>query len=424
MAGGAHKVRRKRASGEYLVLRYKRELNRVARRIEKMEKQRARRRSCAGYSRHTVLLLCALLLIALFAATGFLSRAFHQKQAALAESWFEKGNAYLAVGHARDARDAYRNALIFEPQNTNFQLHLAQALAAFGQADESRGYLVNLFTQAPGDGEVNLELAHLAARQGNVNAAIRYYHGAIYGAWDLDPVTASRNARIELCDFLVEQGDTMQAEAELIALAANVPAGDAALHVKVGNLFVRNGDLNHALSEFQAALKTSQDDAAAMAGAGTVAYRLGHYAEAVGYLDRARRANSQQTDVTDMLITAQYVVDGDPFAPNLSEAERARRAAMALAQAISRVEKCVVPSTVKEVAPIQALLERAKAGRGTLWSERSLSAHPERIELAMRTVFDLESEADRECGKPQRMDLALSLIEQMHQDIANGAPGS
>ena len=71
----------------------------------------------AGFSRQAVLLFCTVLLIALFTVTGFLTRAFHLKQQAIAENWFELGNASLAAGHARDARDDYRNALIFEPQN-------------------------------------------------------------------------------------------------------------------------------------------------------------------------------------------------------------------------------------------------------------------------------------------------------------------
>ncbi|MFZ0037334.1 MAG: tetratricopeptide repeat protein [Candidatus Acidiferrales bacterium] len=380
--------------------------------------------SCAGFSRQAVLLFCTALLIALFTVTGFLSRAFHLKQQAIAENWFERGNSSLAAGHARDARDDYRNALIFEPQNTSYQLHLAQALTAYGQPDQSRAYLLNLLTQFPGDGEVNLELAHLATRDGAVTAAIHYFHGAIYGAWDSNPVESRRAARLELCQFLVSRGEYNQAEAELIALAAGIPEDASALHATVGDLFLRAGDTNRALNEFQLSLKVSARNTIALTGAGTAAYRLNNFKQAADYLERAHAENPDNGEITQMLETSRAVIVADPFAPDLSEAERAHRAAKALADAMSRAEKCMAPDAKAESSPLAALLERAKAARRGIWRENGLRLHPEQIPAEMQVAFDIETECDRECGKPEGVDLALTLIRDLRREIASEAPGA
>jgi len=378
----------------------------------------------AGFSRQAVLLFCTVLLIALFTATGFLTRAFHLKQQAIAENWFEKGNASLAAGHARDARDDYRNALIFEPQNTTYQLHLAQALTAYGQPDQSRAYLLNLLTQFPGDGEVNLELAHLATRDGAVTAAIHYYHGAIYGAWDSDPVESRRGARLELCQFLANHGEYVQAEAELIALAAGIPEDASALHATVGDLFLRVGDANRALNGFQLSLKVSAGNESALAGAGMASYRLNDFKQAAYYLERADTANPGHAEIAQMLDTSRAVLRADPFAPNLTEAEQAARAVKALADALSRAEKCIASAMKTDASPLQALMDRAKAGQRGIWSENGLRLHPEQIPAEMRVAFDIETECDRECGKPEGVDLALSLIRDLHKEIASGATGA
>ena len=95
----------------------------------------------------------------------------------------------------------------------------ATAIADFREA---RAYLATLAERAPQDGDVNLELARLAARDRDSDDAILHYHRAIYGLWSADPDSNRRRARLELVDYLLQQGQRMNAQAELIALAANV----------------------------------------------------------------------------------------------------------------------------------------------------------------------------------------------------------
>jgi len=83
---------------------------------------------------------------------------------------------------------------------------------------------LNLWDRSPGSGEVNLDLAHVSMRMGDAEQAIRYFQSAIYGSWEKDPARQRRNARLELYDYLVSQGRTGDAQAELAGLAADTRA--------------------------------------------------------------------------------------------------------------------------------------------------------------------------------------------------------
>src|SRR6204780_3387630 len=126
-------------------------------------------------SRELVLLLCVLALMGMLALTALFSRLYHKKVHTLADAMFAQGEAdeQAAQQMAGEAKTAqlklaltdYRNALAYNPGNPMFQFHLAKALAAAGRDDEARSYLVNLLSEAPGSGEINLELAPLATHR-------------------------------------------------------------------------------------------------------------------------------------------------------------------------------------------------------------------------------------------------------------------
>src|SRR5215469_15621544 len=180
------------------------------------------------YSREIVLLATLLLLLAFVIFTAFASRMYHKKYHVLGVEWFAKGEEDFHSGNATSALRDYRNALLYSPANANFQFHLAQALAANGRNEEARAYLVTLLSDSPGSGEINLELARIAAESGSKMTldAIRYYHAAIYGVWDADPIARRWQVRRELCEYLLNNNEMNQAEAEIIALADNASPED------------------------------------------------------------------------------------------------------------------------------------------------------------------------------------------------------
>ena len=83
-----------------------------------------------NYSREMVLLTTLLLLLLSVMFTAFATRMYHKKYHVLGDEWFARGDQDFHSGDAAAALSDYRNALLYSPGNTNFQFHLAQALAA------------------------------------------------------------------------------------------------------------------------------------------------------------------------------------------------------------------------------------------------------------------------------------------------------
>ncbi len=381
------------------------------------------RNPSAGQSREVVLVICAVLLVALFSVTGILTRAFHKKQNALAAQWFAKGNTSLASGAAREALDDYRRALIFDPENEPYQLHLAQALAQLGRQDEARAYLLNLLSDRPGDGEVNFELARLAAQTGDTDDAVRFYHAAIYGAWDTDPVAAQLRARLELSQFLVRHRENTLAEAELISLAANIPDGDAQLHAQAGDLFQSVGELNRALNQYRHALKAAPENLTARIGAGLVSFKLGDYVKAAEDLEIAAQADPENETVATMLETSRLMIASDPFSAQLSARERADRVSAALAHSIQRADQCSSASAKNpNASSLAELAAQAKMQQRSIWNERGLLLHPDQNDAVIEMAFKIENAATQICGEPVGADAAMRLIEKKYRAMQEGAP--
>ena len=100
------------------------------------------------------------------------------------------------------------------------------------------------------------------------------------------PPTQTRNrdrARIELIQFLLQKNARAQADSELIALAAALPA-DPNAHLQAAQLFAQAQDYSGALAQYEEVLRLDPANSAALAGAGQTAYRSGNYAVAQRYL--------------------------------------------------------------------------------------------------------------------------------------------
>jgi tetratricopeptide (TPR) repeat protein len=160
------------------------------------------------YSREAFLFSSLMLLLLAFGFTAIVTRMYHTRVHTLADVWFAEGEASYRSGDVASALTDYRNALVFSPNNSQFQFHLAQALAAAGRSDEARSCLLNLLSESPGSSEINLELARIAARQNSMAESLRYYHGAICGVWDTDPISRRWQVRREFSEYLLDHGAT------------------------------------------------------------------------------------------------------------------------------------------------------------------------------------------------------------------------
>src|SRR5579864_7331520 len=372
-------------------------------------------------SREIVLSVTAVIVVVLFFLTGFITRDYHLKLTALGSEWFDAGEQQLKSGNAAAALADFHTALVYSPDDTQIQFQLAQALAAEGRNSEARAYLLELQAHAPSDAPINLALARISAGGGLEADAVRYYHGAIYGVWPNEAEANRLNARLELCRFLIARGDTSIAEAELIALASEIPERNgASLHAQAGELFLRIGDANRALSEFHGALTVTHPPANALRGAGLAAYQVGEFQQAERYLDRARRLGDKDSDVSHALDISRMVTSADPYGRNLSEAERRDRARRDFEQAFGRLQACAKSrgidlfATGAPQSEMATLGMQAKALEPQLTDE-NLSRHPDQIDVAMNLVFVTEDAVTKECGAPQGIDEALTLMGKFHR---------
>jgi tetratricopeptide (TPR) repeat protein len=264
---------------------------------------------------------------------------------------------------------------------------------------------------------VNLELARIAAQKGETEQALRYYHNAIYATWPGDQQVQRRDTRLELIQYLLNINAKTHAQAELIALAANLE-DDPVQQSRVGDLFLQAQDYEHALGEYRLSLKAEPHDPTALAGAGFSAFQLGRYSLAESYLQAAVSANPNDAQSAARLRTAALVMQMDPFQRQISVALRDRIVLKAFAAAGQRLESCSSAGAAKGPATIPV----AQPGLTEEWAkmkpritELGLRRDPDLVNAAMELVFSIERQTSNACGAASETDAALLLIARLHE---------
>src|SRR6476646_972221 len=140
--------------------------------------------------RRTTLTRMVTALVPAFVVVNGLVALARSGRVRLEHEWAARGARALADGRANDAADDYYTAQAYARDRGRYRLDLSRALIAAGRRSEARAELDTLWSDTPGSGVVNLELARIARDEGDFDDAVRYYHGAIDGAWDRDPAKA------------------------------------------------------------------------------------------------------------------------------------------------------------------------------------------------------------------------------------------
>jgi tetratricopeptide (TPR) repeat protein len=361
-----------------------------------------------------MLALLALLGVIFFLAVAGLSRTYRAQREALGSRWFSRGVADLNGRRYDSAVTEFRSALLYSRDNYDYQLNLAEALIGLGRTAEAYSYLVNLWERQPENGVVNLELARIAAQRGQTEQAQRYYHNAIYAVWPGDQEGRRRQTRLELIEYLLSINAKAQAQAELIALQENL-GEDPAQQKRVGDLFLRAQDYEHALAAYRISLRANRRDEMALEGAGRAAFQLGLYPLAERYLQAAVALNANDAESADRLKTTQLVLRMDPFRRQISADERDRIVAAAFATAGKRLSSCATPKAATASTSSQPSLDDAWAKMKPRITEQQLRRNPDLVEQAMDLVFEIERQTSTSCGTPTGADLALLLISKLHE---------
>ncbi|HEY6338768.1 MAG TPA: tetratricopeptide repeat protein [Candidatus Sulfotelmatobacter sp.] len=361
-----------------------------------------------------VLALLSVLAVVFFLAVTGLSHMFHAQQEFLGNRWFMRGNTDLQQGHFDRAVTEFRASLLYSRDNYSYQLNLAQALLGLKRTGEADSYLINLWEREPENGLVNLALARIAAQKGETEKALRYYHNAVYATWPGDQEVQRRDTRLELIEYLLNINAKAQAQAELIALAANLE-DDPVQQAQVADFFLQAGDYEHALAEYRLTLKAQPHEPSALAGAGFAAYQLGHYSLAERYLQGAVAADPNDAQSAARLRTAALVMKMDPFQRQISVAQRDRIVLEAFTTASERLKSCSPAGDLNTTLPGLAGDWAKMKPRVT---ELGLRRDPDLVNSAMDLVFNIERQTEHQvsrCGAPTATDTALLLIAKLHE---------
>ncbi len=192
----------------------------------------------------------ALITVAIAILTYFFFHSFAEHRSVLEKRWYERGQIAMKAGHPTEAVEDFRSALSFSSTNTDYQMSLAEALAASGRTEEAAAYFATLHDAEPGDGYLNLQLARLAVRRGDSAQAIEYYQTALNGLWRGQGTARRLQIRLELAKYLISLARTIEAQGQLLAAEGNSLDNPSALF-QIANLLRQADDPTDALTSYQ-----------------------------------------------------------------------------------------------------------------------------------------------------------------------------
>lgn len=383
-------------------------------------------------SSRIVLAVTLLLIFAGFGLTQYLVNLHRDSESSLATRWFNRGEQAMQAHLPATAADCYRTALSYDPENWQYRLHLAEALLADNRLVEARAHLSSLWEEEPADGEINLTLARLYVRRGDYSKAVRYYSDAINGVWDEEPRAHRIAARFELANFLLQQHNLAQAQAELVAIQADGPANPAD-QLLLGNLLLQVHEPQRAIQAFDAVLQSDSNSAQAWLGKAQASLVLADYKEAEHAITIAVDRDPKLDDARQQLEVVRELLRLDPALRGLSLAERSQRVAEAFELAMKRINSCasqqeitltsqnssasaqLAESVVSTNSPSQDELQRlytAGMQKQSSATEKALHKNPDAIEPTMQFVFDAERATAAICPATDKSDRALLLLAQ------------
>lgn len=361
-------------------------------------------------ARREIVLLVVLGLVsaALYFGVRVFAASNHAMKINNAAYWYHEGERQLLEQHAGAAVTAFRKASLGKHDRV-YAHSLAQALAADGREAEARELLLQERETAPEDPEINVDLARLAAKAHDLPETIHYYHNALYGIWTGPNSDLQRRiVRRELIEFLIAQHARDQTLSEILALAGQLP-NTVGAKIELGRLFLQNGDPEHALSNFRAALRTQPDNQVALEGAGEAAFERGDYPQARRHLWLLVNPSQREKQMLNIAtLTAQI----DPIEPRLTYVRRKQRVLADFKQASQQLRQCLAQKAgLPEAQALQSVADHQAELKRKLVATTQRDA-PELTFRVLDFVYDAEEITSRSCGPLQDMDSALLLIAQ------------
>src|SRR5882757_2362965 len=372
-----------------------------------------------------------LALLSIFAVTCVLAvltwlifRSFSQHQSDAAARWKRRGEQALQNHNAQAAVYDLRTALGYEPDDPGTEIELASALAEAGRLQEATSYFNTLWEKQPGNGNINLQLARLAALQGQQSTALERYQAAIYGVWEGDGTVRRREVRLELVRYLIQENRFGDARDELLIAAYNDKSTPTLM--EGAGLLAEAHAPSDALRFYREVAGRRPVEVQSLEGAGQMAFLLSRYKMARGYLDRALKASSAAHPLKDRALAeknlqiANAVVAIYP-SEELPQRQRLLRVVSAYGVARKRYTACANGNAGQNETPQNGRTQIQNNDQMTALGTRWQNAKP-RLTVAalvdsaqlekttMQLVYDTEQVTVRVCGEPTGEDATLLRI--------------
>jgi tetratricopeptide (TPR) repeat protein len=424
--------------------------------------------------RRHLIITDTLSLVTLFAITALLAvltnylyQSYASHQVTLAKRWLQRGEQAMKDGKPVAAIDALRSALAYAPNARSTEIALAEALASAGRTQEATAYFNALLETEQGNGLINLQLARLAAQQGNESQAIDDYQKAIYGSWEGDGYVRRREVRFELISYLISRHHLDRARSELLVASGNAPADDITVQLEIARTMEQAGDPSDAYHLYQKLLHHHPSLQEALEGAGGTAFQMGRYLEAKRYLGRALETpgSDQEPAVAQSRARLNEATRLLLLYPSsrLSERERNTRILAGRKLAVARLAQCseskaseeaatpksTVPPTVGNTSkstsnPLQSLASRLTGhpaqpaqtpaetaapidplqGLEARWQQlpakltlADLNADPDLAQTQIQLIYDTELITQQVCGATTGDDALLLKIAQAPNEV-------
>jgi tetratricopeptide (TPR) repeat protein len=357
------------------------------------------------------LLTLFLITSVIFVLTWLLHRSFEDHREELGRRWKARGELALHAGRAQDAIDSLRTALAYVPDRGT-EIDLATALADAGKTTEATAYFNTLWDSAPGDGTINLQLARLAARQGDEATAALHYEAALDGTWQGNGYDRRREVRLELAEYLIFRHKYDEARSQLLIAAGNAP-DDPGIKVQIAGLLEKDNDLQSALNLYRAVAARHPAPLPALAGAGRTAFALGMYRVAADYLSRALASpaaaslseGDRDADRT-MFATADRLLLLFP-ADDLPARLRAQRILTLRNTAHARLAACAAnPAATVSLGDLAARWAQLP----TRITPNALEQQPDLEQTLFQLACDTETRLATSCGAPAGDDALIVRI--------------
>jgi tetratricopeptide (TPR) repeat protein len=375
-----------------------------------------------------------LALLSIFAVTCVLAvltwlifRSYSQHQSDAAARWKRRGEEALKHNNAQAAVYDLRTSLGYGPDDPGTEIELAQALAEIGtprSLEEAAVYLNTLWEKEPGNGNINLQLARVLARQGQVASALEHYHAAVYGVWEGQGAVQGRQARLEMVRYQISLGRFSDARGELLIAAGNDTSTPTLM--EAAGLLAEAHAPADALHLYQEVAARRPVVVQALEGAGQMAFLLARYRTARTYLDRALNASNAAHPLTDRALVEKNLRIANAVmaiypSPELPQRERLRRVVRAYEVARKRYMACANGTGGQSNGPQNGRAQIENNDQMTALGNRWQSERPRltvaalvdsaQLEQAtMQLVYDTEQVTERVCGEPTGEDEALLRI--------------